>query len=867
MTRSSHTHYFPFSAEQQSKRFYHHYKSEHSLLLSQFHGATEGADYYAYTTLLLSRLIFLFFLQARGWLDNDKHYLSHHLQSMQQSLDPNCFYRECLLPLFCALYEGNKLIEDQSSPLGSLPMLALPLFQPVALELRHPQLVLSNTTFRHLFVLLDSQQWQLDTQTLPGQDTLQPSVLAYIFEHQSDQKQTGTYYTQEDIATYIANATILPRLFAMVAEELLDAPDMHASYWHLLSDNPDRYIHAALRQETYLPEETAREYTLRQRRYHTLLAQLQSGSVHCIADFITYNLDLQRFTLDILMTSQQLDFLLIFFKMLERITVLDPTCGSGAFLVAAMEILRSLYMLCIERIEIFLAEASLPAMTTMSEHEISSQQRQANHQQNVANETQLACQAMIARINRYVTRQYFILHTIITHNLYGVDLSAEAIIHCQLRLYMALLASVEYSKDILPFSHLHFNIYEGNALVRTAEQAQATSEEQALFQWQHTFTAVFQKGGFDVIIGNPPYLEYSKIKQIYLIQGYEEKSCGNIYAAIVERSLTLCQDNTGYLGLIVPISLCSSQRFEPLRQQLLNATSQLWLANFEIFPSRLFEGAFQRISIILAQHRAPNPQKQPSKHALYVTRTHRWYSAERIHLLPLLYYTQIQAVMHAPFVFPKVAAPCQETLLLKLVHNPEQTNIGNVIARQPTAHFIYYQEATNYWTKAICHVPFYKKNGVIMPPPHGRFLFLHDQQTAQTLMALLNSSLFYVWFTTYSDGFHLSHALVKNFPLPIDLLHSVELSQLAIQLESDMLRHARISTRNRKEKAQTGIEPGHQIEITEYHIHYSKAILDQIDEILARYYTFTQEELDFIIHYDSKHRIERQQRREQSCNK
>jgi hypothetical protein len=161
-------------------------------------------------------------------------------------------------------------------------------------------------------------------------------------------------------------------------------------------------------------------------------------------------------------------------------------------------------------------------------------------------------------------------------------------------------------------------------------------------------------------------------------------------------------------------------------------------------------------------------------------------------------------------------------------------------------YFVYYQEATNYWMKATCRVPFYKKNGIRMVPPHGRLLFFRDELTAHTVMALMNSSLFYLWFATYSDGFHLSHALVKEFPVARELYAVKELLLLAARLEEEIKQCARMSTRNTKKD---------RIEIEEYRMGQSKALLDEIDRVLAQYYHFTSDELEFIIHYDQKYRM------------
>ena len=143
-----------------------------------------------------------------------------------------------------------------------------------------------------------------------------------------------------------------------------------------------------------------------------------------------------------------------------------------------------------------------------------------------------------------------------------------------------------------------------------------------------------------------------------------------------------------------------------------------------------------------------------------------------------------------------------------------------------------------------------------MEPPHGRFLYLQDERIARTIMVLMNSSLFYLWFASFSDGFHLSHALVKDFLVDNDIYQIRALHQLSEQLEADIQAHARITTRNTR--------PGSRhrktdllIELEEYHMACSKLLLDEIDAILAIYYGFTDEEFDFIVHYDNKYRMGR----------
>src|SRR5262249_30537871 len=159
---------------------------------------------------------------------------------------------------------------------------------------------------------------------------------------------------------------------------------------------------------------------------------------------------------------------------------------------------------------------------------------------------------------------------------------------------------------------------------------------------------------------------------------------------------------------------------------------------------------------------------------------------------------------------------------------------------------------------ATSTIPFYKKNGVITEPSHGRFLYFEKASAARITMALMNSSLFYIWFASYSDVFHLSHTLVKEFPVIQNIYEAARLIELSSRLENDIRIHAKRSTRNTKADIRSGsLIDGDLIEIEEYRMACSKRILDEIDHILAQHYGFTPEELDFIINYDIKYRMGR----------
>jgi hypothetical protein len=107
--------------------------------------------------------------------------------------------------------------------------------------------------FRNSSTSSRNTNWHLDERENRNDREINPDVLGYIFEKYINQKQMGAYYTKEDITEYIAQNTIIPFLLdeARKGCAVAFAPD--GSVWRLLRDDPDRYIHDAMKKGADLP--------------------------------------------------------------------------------------------------------------------------------------------------------------------------------------------------------------------------------------------------------------------------------------------------------------------------------------------------------------------------------------------------------------------------------------------------------------------------------------------------------------------------------------------------------------------------------------------------------------------------------------
>jgi hypothetical protein len=615
----------------------------------------------------------------------------------------------------------------------------------------------------------DAYQWHLDDRPLARDDEINPDILGYIFEKYINQKQMGAYYTKEDITGYIARNTILPFLLDAAAKKCPAAFQPGGPVWRLLRDDPDKYIYPAVRQgvdlplpesiaagsediaqrggwnrpaaaEFALPTETWREHMARRQRCHELRRRLRAGEVHAVNDLVTCNLDVSQLAEDVLDTCDDPDLLRAFWHALEKVSVLDPTCGSGAFLFAALNVLEPLYVACLERMQFFLDELERSGV--------------AHRPEKFAD-----FRKVLGQIDKHPSRDYFVLKSIIIHNLYGVDIMKEAVEICKLRLFLKLVAQVRRVDQLEPLPDIDFNIRAGNTLVgfarledvektlegtlgygqsdvdRICEDAEIADrafrrfqemqtehgmdakafadakaevrlrlnelrtqldrflagdygvepydrefdlweESHKPFHWFTEFYGIMESGGFDVIIGNPPYIELNAIDDYRLI-GYNCTGAGNLYAVVLERCTAL-RSTEGYLGFIVPVSSVSTERYEPL--QRLITQYDLFYSSFDDRPSRLFDGLEH---IRLTIHLLGIPSRKPS---LASTRYNKWNAVERPFLFDGLVYTTAWATL-VEGSLPKLSCPTESSILQKFA--AQRARLSDYYSRSGR-HSIYY---------------------------------------------------------------------------------------------------------------------------------------------------------------------------------
>lgn len=228
----------------------------------------------------------------------------------------------------------------------------------------------------------------------------------------------------------------------------------------------------------------------------------------------------------------ELSFWYAWRERLKSLRILDPACGSGAFLVAAFDYLALEY----KRIN-----DTLHDLTGAYD---------------------------VFDLNK----------TILNHNLYGVDLNAESVEITRLSLW---LKTAERGK---PLANLDHAIRCGNSVVADS------GVDKHAFDWQANFPQVFADGGFDVVLGNPPYVRMELLKPIkpYLEKHYAVASDrADLYAYFFELGLKLLKPE-GKLGYISSSTFFRTGSGERLRQHLRTQARLETIVDFG--DTQIFEG-------------------------------------------------------------------------------------------------------------------------------------------------------------------------------------------------------------------------------------------------------------------------------------
>ena len=842
---------FIINSEKITKDFYTGFRKEHTNFAKYITGIDDeikdlkvNRNKQWYTSVMLNRLMFCYFIQKKGFLDRNVNYLRDKLNWVKQEKGANrfygSFYQGFLVSLFHDGLNSPRHQQDFVQKYGRIPYLNGGMFSIHELEEQYPKLDIADEAFESLFSFFDQWHWHLDDRLTASGKDINPDVLGYIFEQYiNDRAQMGAYYTKEDITEYIGRNTILP--FLMDGTKKMDERPFktNGAVWQFLRESGDRYIFDAVKKGAGLeiPEEIAfgidtskpnllerrsrwnektpeafalpteiwRETIERLQRYDSIKAKIEKGEITEINDFITYNLDIRQFVQDLLAQTDDHLFVKHFYAQLRKVTILDPTCGSGAFLFAALNILEPLYEVCIERM-----------------------QEWNNNNQNLFKEELEELQGKYRSNIRY-----FIYKNIILRNLYGVDIMVEATEIAKLRLFLKMVAVVDViprdpNLGLDPLPDIDFNIRCGNTLVGYATAADLEKDlvegdmfanmefkdkvhtemdivahayntfkkvqlEQSSdletfrnakkelktrlkklddllnrklykstasgnynawlkshqpFHWLAEYYEIINgNGGFDVIIGNPPYVSISEIQYLRNTNSF---TCSDLYGHVIRRVLSLL-DGVGRKGFIVMHNLAFSRNFADVRSVIREHKGCQWYSFYSRIPSGLFSGDVRVRNCIYILSSTGN--------TVMTTRLHRWFTEQRDYLFKT-------EITYVPFKQSEVLPMLHSDNVQTIYEREQGINLSQLV-RVDGNEMYYKKVGYNFLSVSAVMPPAYNRNNKRVEQTGIDYLKI-DRDKYEYVLLLACGKFYMTKWLTYGDDFHLTVRDLLSFTYPFD---------------------------------------------------------------------------------------------------
>lgn len=239
-------------------------------------------------------------------------------------------------------------------------------------------------------------------------------------------------------------------------------------------------------------------------------------------------------------------------EKIKNIRIVDPACGSGAFLNKAADLLVEIHQAIHDVLYKDLKETLTPYFDHIGQR-----------------------------------------REILLNNIYGVDLNKESVEITKLALFLKVCR-----KD-LKLPNLDNNIKCGNSIIDDPEYTDNP------FKWEKEFPEIFKEGGFDVVIGNPPYVRMEQIKEIkpFLKDKYIIFSArADLYVYFFEKGLKILK-NSGILSFISSNKFTRIRYGKQLRGLILNFTLQKY---FDFTYSQVFQDATVESCIIIIKKTSPN---------------------------------------------------------------------------------------------------------------------------------------------------------------------------------------------------------------------------------------------------------------------
>jgi len=400
-----------------------------------------------------------------------------------------------------------------------------------------------------------------------------------------------------------------------------------------------------------LPGETNREALERIEWAKKLESKIQAGEIADTSQCITLNLEIAQLLIDWLAGTKSETVIKTAWHELRNLRILDPTAGSGAFLRGALDILEDIYEVILSR------KDDIDIIKDICEDELLINQDFDGIPAYTIRRTAIINNLYANEINKEAAeicqlRMFLALASCIDDpstieplpdldlniksgnllvgaegienaiKLWGHNLGSFSYLdplkeqHAQsIQLHKQFIQaqdsgeiekSLKIKEEILELEKKQRNTLDRIALAEKIGQEPSEEElskwirSHQPFHWFIEFPEAMRSGGFDIVLGNPPFISKKKAEQGsdeipgYTYSGFKTDNCSDAYAPCLERSARLLKAD-GRFAMIAPISLSSGLKYKIARETIADLLPTRWVTCFDMRPSSLFNVSVQPV--------------------------------------------------------------------------------------------------------------------------------------------------------------------------------------------------------------------------------------------------------------------------------
>lgn len=361
------------------------------------------------------------------------------------------------------------------------------------------------------------------------------------------------------------------------------------------------------------------------------------------------------------------------------------------------------------------------------------------------------------------------------------------------------------------------------------------------FPWRLHFSEVFESGGFDIVIGNPPYgakvtaQEKGYFKDEYWTAKTDKSSKGSVdtYSIFTDLALEHISTKNAVVSYIVPMAITSSGSVERLHKLFFANTESMYVSSYSDRPKKIFDSAETACSIFIAKKNSETQCK------LFTTKVNKRYSNE-VTVDEII--NGLEFVDSTNYVTPG---------RLPKVGKKIELQILNTVFSQPNNIFDYSDDNGNGFYYRGTGGRYYKIITNFKTHSSEEREILTSEDTTDFLCAIFSTNLYFWFYHIYSDNLHIKQGDLELFRVPDFKKVSASTKKKIESKYAEYLKNLEENSEIQNQKRQGTIK---QIKV--FNARKAKHLIDDLDRLICPLYGLTDEQTEFVINYDLKFRTD-----------